>query len=90
MPSLAEQGIADYDMVSWTGLVAAAGTPKEIIDRMSTELQKALREPQFVELLHKQGVDAAPDATPGYFASFLAKEVKLWGDAVRLAGVTVN
>ena len=90
VPSFTEQGIDGYDMVSWTGLAAAAGTPREIVERMSAELQKALKEPQFVEQLHKQGVDAAPDATPGYFAKFLAKEVEVWGNAVRTAGVTTQ
>lgn len=90
VPSFTEQGIEGYDMVSWTGLSAAAGTPRDIVERMSAELQKALKEPKFVEQLHKQGVDAAPDATPGYFASFLAKEVEVWGNAARTAGVTVQ
>ena len=90
MPSLAEQGIDGYDMVSWTGLVATAGTPKEIIERMSGILSTALKDPEMIDLLHKNGVDPAPDGSPAYFASFLDKEIKVWADAVRLAGVTLQ
>ena len=90
VPSIAEQGIGGYDMVSWTGLVATAGTPKEIVDRMAGILSAALKDPEMIELLHKNGVDPAPDGSPAYFASFLEKEIKLWGDAVKLAGVTLN
>lgn len=90
VPSLAEQGIEGYDMVSWTGLVAAAGTPREIIERMSGILSAALKDPEMIELLHKNGVDPAPDGSPGHFASFLDKEIRVWADAVRLAGVTLH
>jgi tripartite-type tricarboxylate transporter receptor subunit TctC len=77
-------------MVSWTGMMAPAGTPKEIIDRMAAEFARALKDPQFVELMQKAGVEPAEDASPAAFAAFIAKEIALWGEAVKIAGVTLQ
>jgi tripartite-type tricarboxylate transporter receptor subunit TctC len=90
VPSLAEQGFPGFHMVSWTGMMAPAGTPKEIIDRMAAEFARALKDPQFVELMQKAGVEPAEDASPAAFAAFIAKEIALWGEAVKIAGVTLQ
>ena len=90
VPSLAEQGFPGFHMVSWTGMMAPAGTPKDIIDRMAAEFARALKDPQFVELMQKAGVEPAEDASPAAFAAFIAKEIALWGEAVKIAGVTLQ
>ena len=90
VPSLAEQGFPGFHMVSWTGMMAPAGTPKEIIDRMAAEFARALKDPQFVELMQKAGVEPAEDASPAAFQAFIAKEIVLWGEAVKIAGVTLQ
>jgi tripartite-type tricarboxylate transporter receptor subunit TctC len=88
--TIAEQGFSGFDMVSWTGMMAPAGTPKDIIDRMAAEFGRALKDPQFVEHMHKAGVEPAADASPAAFATFIAKEIALWGEAVKIAGVTLQ
>jgi tripartite-type tricarboxylate transporter receptor subunit TctC len=90
VPSLAEQGFPGFHMVSWTGMMAPAGTPKDIIDRMAAEFARALKDPQFVELMQKAGVEPAEDASPAAFAAFITKEIALWGEAVKVAGVTLQ
>jgi tripartite-type tricarboxylate transporter receptor subunit TctC len=90
VPSLAEQGFPGFHMVSWTGMMAPAGTPKDIIDRMAAEFARALKDPQFVELMQKAGVEPAEDASPAAFAAFITKEIALWGEAVKIAGVTLQ
>jgi tripartite-type tricarboxylate transporter receptor subunit TctC len=90
VPTIAEQGFPGFDMVSWTGMMAPAGTPKDIIDRMAAEFGRALKDPQFVEHMHKAGVEPAADASPAAFATFIAKEIALWGEAVKIAGVTLQ
>jgi tripartite-type tricarboxylate transporter receptor subunit TctC len=77
-------------MVSWTGMMAPAGTPKDIIERMAAEFARALKDPQFVAHMQKAGVEPAADASPAEFASFIAKEIALWGEAVKIAGVTLQ
>jgi tripartite-type tricarboxylate transporter receptor subunit TctC len=89
VPTIAESGFAGFHAVSWTGMVAPAGTPKPVIDRIAGELARAMKDAGFVEQLHKNGVDPAnPD--PAEFSAFIAKEIVLWGDAVKVAGVTLQ
>jgi tripartite-type tricarboxylate transporter receptor subunit TctC len=90
VPSLAEQGFPGFDMVSWTGMMAPAGVPKDIIDRMAGEFARALKDPQFVEHMQKAGVEPAADPSPAAFSAFIAKEIALWGEAVKIAGVTLQ
>jgi tripartite-type tricarboxylate transporter receptor subunit TctC len=90
VPSLAEQGFPGFDMVSWTGMMAPAGVPKDIVDRMAGEFARALKDPQFVEHMQKAGVEPAADPSPAAFSAFIAKEIALWGEAVKIAGVTLQ
>jgi tripartite-type tricarboxylate transporter receptor subunit TctC len=90
VPTIAEQGFPEFHMVSWTGLAAPARTPKEIIERMSGELARALKDASFVEHIQNAGGEAAPDASPAEFSAFIAKESVVWGEAVRAAGVTLQ
>src|SRR5712672_1752823 len=57
VPTLAEQGFPGFHMVSWTGLMAPAGTPKDIIERMAAELGRALKDASFVEHIQKAGAE---------------------------------
>jgi tripartite-type tricarboxylate transporter receptor subunit TctC len=90
VPTIAEQGFPGFDMASWTGMMAPAGTPKEIIDGMAGEFARALKDPQFVAHMEKAGAEPAADASPAAFATFIAKEIPLWGEAVKIAGVTLQ
>jgi tripartite-type tricarboxylate transporter receptor subunit TctC len=89
VPTLAEQGFPGFHMVSWTGLMAPANTRKEIVDRMAEELARALKDASFVEQIRKAGNEPAHDASPAEFAAFIAKEIALWGEAVKVAGVAL-
>src|SRR5262245_34890060 len=64
VPTIAESGYPGYDFTSWTGLMAPAGTPKEIVDRMAAEITRAFADPQFVANMLKAGVEPAPNASP--------------------------
>jgi tripartite-type tricarboxylate transporter receptor subunit TctC len=88
--TIAEQGFPGFDMASWTGMMAPTGTPKEIIDRMAGEFARALKDPQFVAHIESAGAEPAADASPAAFATFIAKEIPLWGEAVKIAGVTLQ
>jgi tripartite-type tricarboxylate transporter receptor subunit TctC len=88
VPTIRESGYPDFHAVSWTGLMAPAGTPHEIVERMATELANALRDPQFVAHMREAGVEPAVDASPAEFAAFITREIALWGEAVKVAGVT--
>jgi tripartite-type tricarboxylate transporter receptor subunit TctC len=90
VPTIAESGYPGYDFTSWTGLMAPAGTPKEIVDRMAAEIGRAFTDPQFVANMQKAGVEPAANASPAEFSAFIGKEIARWGEAVKIAGVTLQ
>ena len=90
VPTIAELGYPGFHAVSWVGMMAPAGTPKAVIDRMAAEFSHALKDPPFVEQLHNNGAEPAADASPAEFSAFIAKEIPLWGEAVKTAGVSLQ
>jgi tripartite-type tricarboxylate transporter receptor subunit TctC len=90
VPTIAESGYPGFHAVSWTGLMAPAGTPKDIVDRMAAEIARAFKDPQFVAHMHQAGVEPAADPSPAEFASFITNEIAFWGEAVKVAGVTLQ
>jgi tripartite-type tricarboxylate transporter receptor subunit TctC len=75
-----------FRTVVWNGLLAPAGTPREIVDRLAQEVVKATREPGVIERLNKVGVDPLGN-TPAEFAELIKSEAPLWRDAVDAAGI---
>jgi tripartite-type tricarboxylate transporter receptor subunit TctC len=67
-------------------LLAPAGTPKEIVDRLAQEIIKATREPGVIERLNKIGVDPLGN-TPAEFAALIKSDAPLWREAVDAAGI---
>jgi tripartite-type tricarboxylate transporter receptor subunit TctC len=90
VPTIAESGYPGYDFTSWTGLMAPAGAPKEIVDRMATEIARAFADPQFVANMQKAGVEPPANASPAEFSAFIGKEIARWSEAVKIAGVTLQ
>lgn len=89
IPTLAESGVAGYDATSWFGLFVPAGTPQEIINRLSAETAEALRDPKVRDTL--MNVGAEPVGTgPQAFGAFFRSEVERWSKVVRDAKVQVD
>jgi len=86
VPTIAESGFPGFDIVSWNGLLAPAGTPKEIINKIAAEFLRAAKDEEFVKTLDKYGADPH-GLDPTGFAEFLARDRALWADAVKIAGV---
>ena len=82
VPTMAEQGFAGFAAYAWWGILAPAGTPKPIIERMHAELVKALGQPAVRDKLTQQGMDIVA-GTPDVFAQFIAGEMERWGKVVR-------
>ncbi|CAN5187297.1 tripartite tricarboxylate transporter substrate binding protein [soil metagenome] len=85
VPTVAESGYPDFDVQSWFGLAAPAGTPKAVIDRLNAELNKALNTPEFKQRLADLGATATP-GTPDDFRGFVAKETRKWAVVVKASG----
>jgi tripartite-type tricarboxylate transporter receptor subunit TctC len=88
VPTIAESGYPGYRGISWNGLMAPAGTPRPIIDRLATEFARATKEPKFVAGLDSYGVEPL-GLNPEEFAAFLKEDMPFWAEAVKIAGVTL-
>ena len=86
VPTMAEQGVADFISGTWAGIVAPAGTPKEIVSRVSAEVQKALRDPALREKLAEQGIVAVGN-TPEEYQAFVVEEVARWAKVIKDANI---
>jgi tripartite-type tricarboxylate transporter receptor subunit TctC len=88
VPSIAES-YPGYNAVSWTGMLAPAGTPKAVIDKLAGEMMNAAKDPKFIEQLQSAGIDPKVEG-PAKFAEFIASEIPNWAKAVEIAGVKVQ
>jgi tripartite-type tricarboxylate transporter receptor subunit TctC len=86
LPTVAESGYPKYKALTWNGLVAPAGTPNEIIDKVATEVALATRNSKFAEKLAGYGVDPLGN-TPAEFSRMIADDVATWADALQAAGI---
>ena len=86
IPAIAEAGMAGYEAVQWYGVLAPAGTPKEIIARLNTEIVRVARMPEIRNRLSSDGAEIIGDS-PGQFAAFVALETEKWAKVVRAAGI---
>jgi len=86
VPTVSESGYPGFKVLSWTGLMAPAGTPKEIVDRIAREVARAAKNPQASAPLAAVGLDPLGN-TPEEFAAMIAADIPLWAEAVKIAGV---
>ena len=89
VPTVSEAGVPGYEAVIWLGIMAPAGTPAPIINRLHDETAKILKSPEIQASFRQQGVEAA-DTTPAQFAAFLRNEVDRWGKVVKFSGAKVE
>jgi len=86
VPTLAEEGVRDYEFSGWSGLLAPAGTPKSIVNRIHKAAVDSLRSPAVLQIFESQGMNANP-TTPGEFAQHIVSERRKWVDVVRHAKI---
>ena len=89
IPTLSESGLKDYELGAWYGLLAPAGTPRDIVQRLYAEISRALKEPDARERLASLGAELV-DRNPEAFAEHLRAEVVKWGKVVRAAGMKIE
>ena len=86
IPTLAEQG-AKVESNSWNGMLAPAGVPDEIVQRVNAAVNQALKAPAVAEALHKGGI-ADKSGTPAQFGEFIKSEIERYAQVIRQAGIT--
>ena len=89
LPTVAESGLAAYDVNPWYGLFAPAGTPREIVDKINREVLGILQLPDVKERFATLGADPA-GTTPGEFATFINVEIEKWTRVIKQSGTTVD
>jgi tripartite-type tricarboxylate transporter receptor subunit TctC len=88
VPTAAEAGLPAWEASSWFGLVAPAGTPKPILDRLYSEVQKAVKSPR-IQALRDRGMQIVGNS-PAEFADLIVAERKKWGDIIKSANITAQ
>ncbi|WP_207538622.1 tripartite tricarboxylate transporter substrate binding protein [Sabulicella rubraurantiaca] len=86
VPTIAEAGVPGYHVTGWNGILAPAGTPPAVVDRLSRELREVLAEPEIRSKLAEQGADPAP-TTPEAFAQRISADLRRWTGVIREAGI---
>ncbi len=86
VPTMVEAGVAGYQATTWNGIVAPAGTPRAIVERLNKALVEAVRSNEVKEAYAKIGEDALT-STPEEFSAFLAAETSKWAGVIRKAGI---
>jgi len=89
LPTVAESGLPGYEAIAWNGLLAPAGTPKEVVARLNAELKKVLENPDVRQRFEAQGF-AASWNSPATFGSFLQAEVDKWAKVVQVSGAKID
>ena len=86
MRSISENGIANFDLNAWVGMIGPAGIPKEIVTRIHTELAKILARPDVQQRMAYIGCDVAV-SSPEEFGAFIKQQISHWGAKIKAAGI---
>jgi len=89
VPTIAESGYPGFDALAWHGIMAPAGTPKPIIDRLNAAIVDALKDPQTKKLIEAQAMQIV-GSTPQDFASFIKQDIVLWRGVAQEAKLEVK
>lgn len=84
VPTIDEAGVKDFDATQWYGIVAPAGTPAAIVERLNAEIRRILAMPDMRERLKSLGAEPAP-TTPDEFRRYIASEIARWASVVKAA-----
>jgi tripartite-type tricarboxylate transporter receptor subunit TctC len=89
LPTVAESGVPGYEVTSWNGMLAPAGTPADIIKRLNAEYNKIIAEPEMHKRMLTNGYEAV-GGPPEKFGEFIRAETAKWAPVVKKAGVRVD
>jgi tripartite-type tricarboxylate transporter receptor subunit TctC len=87
IPTLAESGLAGFELVAWQGVVAPAGLPRPIVEQLAAQIAKLMAEPSTRDKLTTISLEPLTGSTPDSFAGYIKSEVDRWAGIVRNAGV---
>jgi tripartite-type tricarboxylate transporter receptor subunit TctC len=86
VPTVAEQGFPGFDVPTWFGLIAPAGTPKDVIATINRAVTEGLKSPEAMERFAQIGGETQP-TTPEQFGATIREETKRWGAVIQRANI---
>ena len=89
VPTMSESGLAGFEVNSWSGILAPAGTPSEIVTRLNAEIARIMRQKETQERLYSFGAEPI-DNTPAQFAAYINAEIGKWAKVVKAAGIRAD
>ena len=89
VPTIVESGVPGYEVTIWYAVFAPVATPKAIVQKLNSEMVKALNSPEMKERMALQGMDPAP-STPAELAAFVQLETAKWAKAAKDSGATAE
>jgi tripartite-type tricarboxylate transporter receptor subunit TctC len=89
VPTLSEAGLAGYESTGWFGLVAPAGTPQAVLQRLNAEFTAALNDEATKIQMRLSGMEPTP-TTPEAFESYIKSETKKWAKVIQQANIKPN
>jgi tripartite-type tricarboxylate transporter receptor subunit TctC len=89
VPTIAESGYPGFEAVTWFGILGPANLPKEMLSKLNTDINKALKDPELKKKLSDQGADIA-GSTPEQFAKLIRDDIARWGRIVKESGAKVD
>jgi tripartite-type tricarboxylate transporter receptor subunit TctC len=90
MPTFAEAGLAGFEVTGWYGVMAPAGTPKDVIARLYADITRALTQPELVQTLASFGLEPAISSSPEEFGAYLRTEIAKWAKVVKASGAKAD
>jgi tripartite-type tricarboxylate transporter receptor subunit TctC len=89
VPTVSESGYSGFQTLTWNGILAPAGTPKDIVNRLAHEIALAVKEPAIAQKLAHLGVDPLGDQSV-QFAATIAADIAMWAETIKISGVTLQ
>jgi len=90
LPTLQEQGLAGYECYTWNVIMAPAGTPAPIVDKLNTAINDSLADPKVSNALEKAGIDPTPGSTPATTVDFVKAELAKWAPIIEASGAHID
>jgi tripartite-type tricarboxylate transporter receptor subunit TctC len=90
LPTLQEQGLNGFECYTWNAILAPAGTPAPIVDRLNEAINTALADPAVLDRLREAGIDPTPGSTPQQTSEFIKVELAKWAPIIKASGAQIE
>ncbi|MEW6333497.1 MAG: tripartite tricarboxylate transporter substrate binding protein [Thermodesulfobacteriota bacterium] len=87
LPTIAEQGVPGFEAVQWFGMLAPAGTPRDIVEKLHAAVLRAMQDPEVKRHFGNEGADITPSRTPEEFGSLIRSDLAKWVKVVKEGGI---